>query len=51
MGDIEADLGHAFDHRSRRRCTSHHATYLVRYALAKFGGGVDDEVVHDGAAQ
>ena len=48
MDDVEADSGHALDHRCRRRGTGDHATHLVRDAFVKGGWRVDDQAVHDG---
>jgi hypothetical protein len=52
MGDVEADLRHALDHRRRRRRTGDHAAHALRDALAQRGRRVDQtRLCTMGAAQ
>ena len=48
MGDVETDLGHAFDHRRGRRCAGHHAAHRLGDARTLRLGRVVDQAVHDG---
>ena len=45
--DVEADLGHALDHRGRRRGAGDHAAHRLVDAFAQLGWRRDQQVVHD----
>ncbi len=49
MGEFEADVAHALDHRRRRCGAGHHAAHACTNALPQGRVRVDQHVVHDGS--